>query len=262
LPPLLIRAIANLKIDGSYPLLYQDEGRIVGCTLIALFGEDGYREAARELAGMALPEVVSAVHEFASNFDDALDDGWVIPKSEAEQERARELFARLPPEEQAKTLRAGQFFYSGFLAAFYQYLSLMVHGEKLTALVTQGIAGNDEALCKAVQIDRNILYAIPPIRNRYTRAQMEGDAEFLDSLAYRMRNPVAKGKIRHRILWISLAVLDGFEILNSLSYPSLLEVLDSAGLDRWENRIEDVTNLAKRVREYRAFQRKGAVAST
>ena len=91
---------------------------------------------------------------------------------------------------------------------------------------------------------------------------MEGDSKFLDSLAYRMRNPVAKGKIRHRMLWISLAILEGFELLDRVSYPDLLRLLDLANLDRWENRIEDVANLARRVREYRAFQKKGALPRT
>lgn len=45
-------------------------------------------------------------------------------------------------------------------AIFYEQLSIMVHGEKLTALVARAKTGDDVGFLKAIQIDKRILSKI------------------------------------------------------------------------------------------------------
>jgi hypothetical protein len=65
---------------------------------------------------------------------------------------------------------------------------MMVHGEKLTSLVAQAKAGNDDAFVKAVQIDKRILNAIPYFSERYARAHDQGHSDFFDRLSYRLKS--------------------------------------------------------------------------
>jgi hypothetical protein len=88
-----------------------------------------------------------------------------------------------------------------FLASFHQMLSVMVHGEKLTTLVARAKVGDDNALVKAVQIDKRILAGIPHVRERFERASAEGERDFLDALSYRLQCAPYRGKIRHKPLW-------------------------------------------------------------
>ncbi|MFZ2170989.1 MAG: hypothetical protein WAW61_15300, partial [Methylococcaceae bacterium] len=141
-----------------------------------------------------------------------------------------------------------------FLITFHNHLAIMVHGRKMTQLVTEAIQGNDDAFVLAAQIDSTVLQSIPYFQERVTRARREGDSNFLDKLAYRQKIPPLQGKIRFRLLYLLFAMLDGMNILSDLTCSEILDICDAAGLDRWQNRIEDEGYLAKRLREYRRFQ--------
>lgn len=259
-PPQFVEVYRNLKLEG-YVRLYGDEKHIVCAVLVGLFGASAAKDLVQELAGMSGDEVVNGFLEYGEEVDRILEPINVFPKTPAERQEAQDRFSKLSKDEQQTAIRQGQFFWSGFLAVFYQFISVMVHGEKLTALVAQGIAGDPKAFAKAIQIDRNLLQ-FAPFKERMERAQFEGDSRFLDDVSSRMRNPVAKGKIRHRELWLAFSILEGMGLLDgSLSHGELLTLLDKSGVNLQHNRISDEKNLAKRLKDYRLFQARSKVST-
>jgi hypothetical protein len=256
-PPTIGKAINNGL--GKYVELYEDEQRITVYTFFGLLGEEGAKELFKELAGSSVEEQVEFVNEAITAFDHLDEDGLRWPRTDAEVEAAKQALEALPPDEQTRVKRQGMFFMSGFLANFFQYISVMVHGEKLSALVGKALAGDSEAFVKAVQIDRNLLSYHKAFQDRMSRAHMEGEQEFLEDLAYRMRNPIAKGKIRYRELWFAFSILDTLRYLNGdHTHGALIELLREAGMDLKKNGIEDEGYFGKRLKAYRRFQEKAA----
>ena len=259
-PPLVTRLIPNLKIE-SYPLLYENEAAIGFIVFHAFMTQDELVELNAELEaqspeqrGETMREMVDGLSQFDGVFE--------IPKTPSEEKRQLAAFNAMSKEDQAAAVKITRHLWMGFLAGFFQNLSVMVHGEKLTALVTQAKAGNDEAFCKALQIDKRILTTIPYFKQRFERATLEGEQNFSDALAYRLQCPPYRGKIRHKSLWMAFAFLDMVGLLNTLKHQEILDICDGAGIGGYENRIEDVKNLTKRLAEFRAFQRRGIALST
>jgi hypothetical protein len=92
------------------------------------------------------------------------------------------------------------------------------------------------------------LKGIPYFRERLSQAQWSGERQFLRLLGYRLANPILRGKLRYRRLWLALALLDLLGHLDgSVTAGELLEILDAAGVDKHENRIEDEGYLRKRI---------------
>lgn len=145
-------------------------------------------------------------------------------------------------------------FIAFFYSFFYNTLSLMVHGQKLTTLVPLALKGDKEAFCKAVQIDRNLLDGHPYFRDTYARLLAGEDKGFLDALLYRIGNPTTRGKIRYPALYMVFTVLESFNWLDGFTASEILDICDEAKLDRFQNRIEDENFLIKRRLEYRRFQ--------
>ena len=254
-PTFLTNAITNLKIE-NYPLLYDSEPALALIFLRSFLTADEIKEYAIEFE-QASPEQRG---EWLVDFSDGVDSGLRevhIPKTQAEWDSAKKKFESLSEEERDKAIRLGQHFYSWFFANFYQTLSFMVHGEKLTSLIAQAKTGNDDAFVKAVQIDRRILTVIPYFKDRNAKAQAEGDQDFYDKLSYRLGSPPFKGKIRYKSLWLTFALLDGAGLLSEMTHSKILQLCDEAGVGGYKNRIEDVKYLSKRIKEYREFQRRG-----
>lgn len=259
-PPVVARAITNLKIE-NYPLLYENEAAI-GLILFRAFMTKEelielnaqVEEQSPEERGQTLRELVDGMAE--------VDEVFEFPKTPAAEKRAQAQFDALPKEDQAEAVRMAQHLWMGFLAGFFQNVSVMVHGEKLTSLVAQAKAGNDDAFCKAVQIDKRILTTIPYFRQRFERATLEGDQNFCDALAYRLQCPPYKGKIRHKALWMAFAFLDMVGLLDSLKHQEILDLCDEAGIGGYANRIEDVKHLSKRLADFRRFRGYGLTLST
>jgi hypothetical protein len=251
-PPTLSRAIANLRIE-SYPRLYENEAAI-GLIFVKGFLSDAeINEITTELARASSEER----GEFLLALDESFEEQFAaaeIPKTAAEEERARKQFEALSDEEKARATKFAQHFWMAFLASFHQMLSVMVHGEKLTALVARAKDGDDAALAKAVQIDKRILTAVPDVRERFERASAEGERDFLDDLSYRLKCAPYRGKIRHKPLWFAFAYLDMCGLLDTLKHRELLDLLEEVGLGGYPNRIEDVKHLSRRLADYRAFK--------
>lgn len=258
-PPYLTSLINNLKIE-SYPLLYLNENSIVAMMFKGYMTSEEIKELDLRLTAASPNERGQFFLEFTDDLINAIDQ-IEIPKTPAEQEAANNRFKALSADEQVASIRISQHFFCSFFASFYQTLSIMVHGEKLTSLVSQAIAGNDIAFVKAVQIDRRILTEIPYFSERYVRAQYDSDSNFYDSLSYRLKVPPYKGKIRYKSLWLVFAILDQSGLLNSLTHPEILKICDDAGVGGYENRIQSVKHLTNRLKEYREFQKRSFIAT-
>ena len=136
----------------------------------------------------------------------------------------------------------------------------MVHGARLTTLVPQAITGDDEAFLKAIQIDRMLLLHYPYFRDRKFRAQNDREMEFLSKISYRESNSPVRGKIQYPALYMLFGILESFRWLDDLKHKEILDICDEAGLDRYQNRIEDINCLTKRLIEYRKWQKTGGVS--
>lgn len=259
-PPLVARVIVNLKIE-SYPLLYENEAAIALMVFRPFLSPEEITELNSQLTDQTPEERGQTLREMVDGLSE-LDMAFELPKTPADERRAQAQFDALTKDEQAEAIKIGQHLWMGFLAGFFQSLSVMVHGEKLTSLVNQAKAGNDEAFCKAVQIDKRILTTIPYFKQRFERANLEGERDFSDALAYRLQCPPYKGKIRHKALYLAFAFLDQAGLLDTMKHREILDLCIDAGLDAHANRIDDVKNLSKRIAEYRAFQRRGLDLST
>jgi hypothetical protein len=254
-PPYLADTITNLKIE-SYPRLYTNENAIGAMLFRAFMSDEELKELNAELEAASPDERGEFITEFSSSFCEGIER-IEIPKTPAEQEAARQRFLSLPEAEQKEAIRIGQHFFCAFFASFFQNLSVMVHGEKLTALVAQAVAGNDEAFAKAVQIDRRILTECPYFKERFVRAQFDRDEDFNDLISYRVQHSPYRGKIRHKTLWLTFSFLELTGHLNELKHREILEICDEVGVGGWDNRIQEVKHLTRRLDEYRKFQNRG-----
>jgi hypothetical protein len=259
-PPYLSRLISNLRIE-NYPLLYASEMAIVAMLLRGFMTTEEIQTLGAELDAASPGERGEFVLELVKDLDEVVEciD---IPKTPEQQAQARRLFEALSPEDQQEATRVAQHFFCFFLASFYQNLSVMVHGEKLTSLVVQAKAGNDTAFVKAIQIDKRILTADPFFSERFNRAQMESDSNFCDGLAYRLKAAPYRGKIRHKSLWLAFSVFESAQLLDALTYREILEICDEAGVGGFDNRIQSEKDLGNRLRAYREFQKRGIVTTS
>lgn len=246
---------------GGYVLMYDDERKIGRAFLLCSLGEDGYNSLNSELEH-ATPqeqqdwlESLSEDHEIVQSFNN-ID----LPETPEQWQAAKEFAQSLPEDERKKMEKQSAFFWCFAFSSFFNTLSLMVHGAKLTSLVPQAIAGDDIAYLKAIQIDRMLLLHYPYFRDRKFRAQDEGDVEFLSKINYRESNPLIRSKIQYPALYMLFGILDSFTWLEDLKRSEILDICDEAQLDRYQNRIEDEGYITKRLIEYRKWQKTSGVS--
>jgi hypothetical protein len=261
MPEEIERVCKGLNLGAYYVVAYEDERRIHSCLYKALFPEDFVEELLKlDAEFMALSEVEKLAmlkEDLDSPLDETLGFSWedFFPKTEAAREAARLQYESLSEEEKRDAAFRLAMLIAFFYSFFYNNLSLMVHGQKLTTLVPLALQGDKEAFCKAVQIDRNLLDGHPYFRDTYARLRAGEDKDFLDAVLYRIGNPTTRGKIRFPALYMVFTLLDGFGWLEEFTASELLDICDEAKLDRFQSRIEDENKLIKRRLEYRRFQK-------
>ena len=248
----------------SYVTLYDDEKRIHRCLWLFLLGEDGNREMNAELAAMSQGEQQVWLDDLVREASEEGAWSWMedmFPDTPAKEEAVQQQFEALGDDEKKEATKRAAFWWYFFFAGFYNFLSLMVHGRKLTVLVEQAKAGDPDAFCKAVHIEPRLLRHHSYFRDRYVEAQEESEAEFLKRIGYRLGNSALRGKIQFPGLYMVFAMLDAAGWLDGgFNHDQILDMCDEAGLDRYQNRIEDVTYLTKRLGEYRRWQKVGSLS--
>lgn len=241
---------------GNYVQLYDDVRKPGVAILLAVFGDDGFKKFNEDSATWSEQEISEVFEEFLSDeTQKELLQDFAIPETEAEWIKQEQAFVALPEEEKSASLRTSAFFWSGFFAQFFNTLALMTHGASLVDLVKQALSNDDEAFCKAVQVDRLLLTHHPFFIARKQKAQEDGETTFLSALAYRENNPNLKGKIRYPALFMLFGILESIQWLDKLKHEEILDLCDEIGLDRFQNRIEDVNYLTKRLADYRRLQK-------
>ncbi|MEJ1388072.1 MAG: hypothetical protein RPU12_09160 [Candidatus Sedimenticola sp. (ex Thyasira tokunagai)] len=239
----LIENIINHQLD-QWATFYQDEKRLKALSALMFFDEN-------ELIDIDDPcQLRSNLHQDLLEYLES-DESFSMPTQEEQKAIAKGLQSADEEELQAFSKEVCIFIW-GSLASLFNYLSLMVHGRSMCQLVTAAISGDDEAFYKAVQIDRTIL-TLPYFRSRLLKAQLGNDPSFLSALSYRLRNPIIRGKIRYRTLWIAFAILDD-EGLLKLPHERLMDICQEIGVYGKQFGIEDVGHLSKRLSEYRRVQ--------
>lgn len=249
------REIANIQNNlGKYVLMYDDELKIGRALFLTLLGDEGFKEFNTEIENLSPGDQQEWLDEMANTDNDELTEALskiVIPTTPEGWQAARDEAAKLPEDQRNQAAKHGAYFWCFTFSSFFNTLSLMVHGSRLTTLVPQAIIGNDDAYLKAIQIDRLLLHHYPYFRDRKFRAQDEGDKDFLSKISYRESNSLVRTKIRYPALYILFGILDTYRWLDDLKHKEILNICDDAGLDRYQNRIEDVNYLTKRLTEYR-----------
>lgn len=246
---------------AAYVTLYDDE-RKIGCVMMkALLGEEGLKEFFLESAQWSENELSEFTeYAFSDEMEQDLIDLLDLPENDAEWKEREEAFYSFSEAEKAEATTRDICLFAGVFCQVFNTLSLMTHGVKLTALVPQAMAGSDDAFLKAVQIDRYLLTHHPYFVQRKQEAQDRGEQEFLRKLAYRESNPNLAGKIRYPALFMLFGILESIQWLDELSHDEILDICDEVGLDRYQNRIEDRNYLAKRLINYRNWQKSGGLS--
>ena len=246
---------------GHYVKLYDDERKLGVSLGMAFLGEQGFKEFNKGIETLTEEEKNALLEDFVESGDvEELAEIFTIPETEKEWQAAEKALLDVPPEERAILERRGAFYFYGVFGSLFNTLSLMVQGRKLTTLVPLAMNGDDEALLVAVQMDRCLITHHPYFIARKQRAQDIGEKEFLRMLAYRESNPPLRGPIRYPGLFMLLGTLQSLNWLHDLQHAEILDLCDEAGLDRYENRIDDVGYVTKRIGDFYRWQKTGGVS--
>ncbi len=246
LPQILNRLVANHGIE-RYPLLYRHDETFITAMLQGMASREqmhGMRTDSEHPERSGHEEVVRKIVEQLT---------WPsIPKTEREHSRARQQFLQLSSADQKAASAAAQRFYGFFFASFFQHVSLIAFGKKLTTLVGNAQAGDDQAFAQAVRIDRRILAVLPYFKHRAKRAQDESDERFPNLPTGRVNRPPYSGTIQHKSLWLKFALLEGAGLLRTLGH---LEVMRFCNERKSRARqIQGVNQVAEHLGTYMAFQ--------
>lgn len=255
MPPEINLVIERLKIE-NYPEYYRDEPKLTKLLMLSSMPAEQINAISEEIALLEGEEKVMAQEEFITHLTStSIQILETMPATKEEEAASAELFNSLSPEDQEKALLQAQIALSAFIPTFYQVMTMMVHGRKLSDLVLAAEAGDDEAFCLAVQMDKRIM-TLPYFRERRNKAELNQEIDFLKALNYRLTNPLLRGKIRYKTLWLTFAVLDMSGYLDgSLKLREILDFCEKVGVVGVDSPIQDESALGKRLREYRQFQK-------
>lgn len=246
---------------GNYVVLYDDELRLGVALGMGLMGEEAFREFNEDTKKLdAEEQTCLLVEAVESGFFEEMADSFKLPETEAEWQEAERIALALSTEERESLVRQASLLWGGIFGNLFNTLSLMVQGAKLTVLVRLALSGDMDAFLKAVQMDRCLITHHPYFIARKQRAQELGQTEFLRALAYRESNPPLRGPIRYPGLFMLLGILQSLNWLHELKRNEILDLCDEAGLDRFENRIEDVGYVTKRLGDFYRWQKTGGVS--
>jgi len=253
----------NSGLGDTYVMLYEAEPCIYFCLYKAIFPEDTAKQLEQFDAGLAAVSETEKLDMLIDLNSDKFDEEISAEIEEKfsqmkmTPEAAKEEFEALPDEERTAIIQRIQLGLAFFYATFFNGIALMVHGQKLTTLVPLALQGDKKAFCKAVQIDRNLLTGHPYFQDTYARLQTGENPNFLCGILTHMNRPPIQGRIRFPALYALFSTLDLFGWLNDFTASEILDLCDEAGLDRYQNRIEDENYLIKRRLEYRRKQKIG-----
>lgn len=250
----------RLRID-NYVLIYEDERRIGSALTNAIMSPEQQQECAREFAAASQEEQLEMLHDLGrpGGEGEKLAEE-MFPEDPDAQKAQIEAFNQLDEDGKREAVKRGQFLMGFLMAWLYEFLAVMVHGEKMTSLVPKALAGDEEAFLKAIHIDKALLTLHSKFANRHRQAILDGDRTLLDKISYHLAVPVTRGRVQLAGLFAVFAMLESLGWLNDLRHGEILDICDAARLDRWQNRIEDENAVTKALIKYRRYQKTGGVS--
>lgn len=256
-----------LKINDFYPVLYGDPQSFFrvafGLSQIQVYRRWMTRLAIRTGYGDIVnqPVAVADQQRLRTFFEmvlrpienlvqevDKFEDWETIEK--VSKHYWQEIHPTLSERRQRRVEADAQRYFSLFLYAMHNAISVMAYGESLASLVQRALDGGmdgDKAMCKVVRISDNMRHH-PQFMARYLQAVKNSEKSFLRG--YNLTSTPLTDKIRYPGFYFLLSLLDGFGLLDRLNNSQLGLLCDHARLDKWENRIEDEGYLGKRRNEY------------
>jgi ribosomal protein S18 acetylase RimI-like enzyme len=245
----------------NYVLLYEDQRRIVNALMKAMMTDEGQRQFGAEL-GSATPEERDQVfRELAApgGVADQIASELIPDDPQVEAEQLRRFEALSDPDKR-DTVTRGQFFWGFNVAWIHEVLAVMIHGERMTSLVPKALAGDQSAYLKAIHIDKTLRRRHAGLGEIEAQAIRNGDRRFLEAVGRWLASPVARGRIQYPGVFFIFALLESLEWLDDMRHREILDICDAAGLDRWQNRIEDENAITKALLKYRRNQKTGGVS--
>lgn len=256
--------ISRLKIE-DYPILYRDERLIWANFLFGELGRDNFQAFCAEAETLSLEArsdlLLSMVSDAEEEVAGVVDSLFI--KDKRVLVRLRRDFRRLSPSQQKGAVESARRCAGALLAGFYQSMSLMTHGEKLTSLVAKAIDGDIEAAAKAIQVDKRIYLEIPEIKRMWFRIMSSpGTPEARRFLAAHGVAPFGGG-LEYRAAYLIVALLDQLQLLDAISNVRLLELMDRAGIVSVTNEpFPEQKAFDRVVREYKRKRHIGSEMST
>lgn len=235
--------------DLNWHKYYEDEKLLRTLSALMYFDPEELKNIKKEDGYESLLNELLSLNDEADNFN--LEDL-------SSPEELTELFNNKSENDKNKIIQKFVVLILGLLSTGFNFLALMLHGHTMCDLVSMAKNGDDIAFCKAVHIDRTVL-SLPYFRHRMIKAQFGNDQNFLNTLAYQLKNPLHKGKIKYRTLWLTFLVLDDEGFLESLNHEEIFNICEEIGVYGKEHGIEDVGHISKRLREYRRYQGKSKI---
>lgn len=240
----IIKFAKETGLDG-YPALYLDSQNLIKITLLSLFPVEQVNDLNAYCNTLSYEQAVEYANRTVENLntspekmDDILDPLLSGDSSDVD-------LTQLSIQEKCAI--------TAFFLWFHEIISFVVHGHRMTHLVQRALKGDDEALCLAAQTD-SLVMNIPYFRERMLDAlniKTDADAQFIYNLSYRLQNPLLRGKINHRKVWLAFLLLDTMALLDGqLTHAEILDMLEAAGIDS----LGSEDNLAKMLRSYRSNQ--------
>lgn len=264
LPEKLLRLKHNLKLD-DYVKNYTSQKLVDTFFIFFLLGKKGAIELNNHLKQLSeddqqreCEELSEAVMDDDFNWLDSFFSCW--PQNEDEEKIAIAEFNKLKDEDKKEHTERLAYFIIYFFLGLHNYFSIMVHGEAMVSLVPKAINGDDDAFLKALKIDRSLQDHHPYFVDRIKLAKQNNEKEFLQKIAAYQAQPNLKGRIKLPGVYIVFAILDVINWLDDFTHEEILDLCDDSGLDRWQNKIEDVNALTKQLARYRRYQKTGGVS--
>lgn len=250
----------RLKID-NYVMIYEDDRLIVSALVNALFSPEERNKFNEEFNLLNTQEQQNFLQELAKpgGIGEQLAEE-LFPEDIEAQQAQIDTFHQLEEDAKREAVKRAQFLMGFFLAWIHDILAVMVHGEKMTSLVPKALTGDKDAFLKAIHIDKALIMLHPRFVEIHRQAIHEGDKPLLDKISYHLASPVTKGRVQLTGVFIAFSMLQSLQWLDDLKHREILDICDAAGLDRWQNRIEDENAITKALIKYRRYQKTGVVS--
>ena len=166
-------------------------------------------------------------------------------------EQASAMWAGTDATEQTQAEISLYFIFYTMLTQIHYYFSLITYGKNICDLIEEAKAGDDDSFCKAVRIDRTVLFGVPYFQKRLIRAQLGKDPVFLRKLSNAIKAKPLGSKYSYKMLLFVFAILDDENLLYELSIEQLMSICEELGVYGYVFEVEDSESLRKLLSKYK-----------